>query len=124
MSDLSPRIENYDWGRMEWLADHESHPNTQTSLAKMIVAPGADTPLHMHDNCSELLHVLAGEVALQVSDYDPIPLGSGDTHLIPTFTPHSLRNAGEDEAVLMLSFSSPDRHYQVLSRPPLDDHRY
>ena len=117
MSGQTPRTEEHPWGRMEWLADHGSHPNTPTSLAKMIVNPGAESPLHMHDNCSELLHVLNGAIELQVSAYDPIPLGAGDTHLVPAYTPHSLRNVGDGEAVLMLSFSSPSRNFQILSRP-------
>jgi quercetin dioxygenase-like cupin family protein len=74
---------------MEWLADHASHPGAKTSLAKMIVKPGAETPLHRHDNCSEVIHVLEGAVELQVSAKAPIPLGAGETHLFPAYTPHS-----------------------------------
>lgn len=121
---MTPRIEEHDWGTMEWLADHESHPGTQSSLAKMTVKPGVDTPLHRHDNCSELVHVLEGSVHLTVSAYEPIPLAAGETYLFPAYTPHSLRNAGDTAAVLILSFSDGSRDYQVLSRAPLDDHRY
>lgn len=115
------KIEAYPWGQMEWLANQASHPGTQTSLARMTVKPGADTPLHLHDNCSELLHVLQGAVELQVSAYDPLLLNAGQTHLIPTYRPHSLRNVGEEDAELMLSYSTAKRHYQELEQSPAND---
>lgn len=115
MSGKPPRIEDSPWGRMEWLADHASHPGAKTSLAKMIVKPGAETPLHRHDNCSEVIHVLEGAVELQVSAKAPIPLGAGETHLFPAYTPHSLRNVGEDDAVLMVSFSNANRDYKEVA---------
>lgn len=115
------KIEAYPWGQMEWLANGASHPGTQTSLAKMTVKPGADTPLHLHDNCAELLHVLKGAVELQISAYDPLPLDAGQTHLISAYTPHSLRNVGADDAELMLSYSTAKRHYQELEQSPEND---
>jgi len=87
----------------------------------MIVKPGADTPLHRHDNCSEVLHVLEGEVELRVSVSDVVQLGAGESHVFPAYMPHSLSNTGDVDAVLILSFSNANRHYQALDQFPTDD---
>lgn len=115
MSNKSPRIEEFPWGRVEWLADHASHPGAKTSLAKMIVKPGAETPLHRHDNCSEVIHILEGSVELQVSTHAPSSLKAGETYLFPAYTPHSLRNVGDGEAVVMLSLSNANRSYKAIA---------
>lgn len=114
MINTPKNIEQHPWGQMEWLADHASHPGAQTSLAKMVVKPGVDTPLHRHDNCSEVLHVLQGEIEIHVGMSDSTRLTAGETHVFPAYMPHSLSNVGENEAVLMLSFSNANRHYQAL----------
>lgn len=117
MSNTSNTTERHPWGQMEWLADHASHPGAQTSLAKMTVKPGAETPLHRHDNCSEVLHVLQGTVEIHVGVSDSVKLRAGETHVFPAYMPHSLSNAGDEDAVLMLSFSNANRHYQALDEP-------
>lgn len=83
--------------------------------------PGADTPLHRHDNCSEVLHVLQGEVELKVSVSDVVHLAMGESYVFPAYMPHSLSNAGVADAVLILAFSNPNRHYQELDRFPAND---
>ena len=40
----SPRIDEYDWGRMEWLADHAYDPGVGASLVRMVVNAGAASP--------------------------------------------------------------------------------
>ncbi len=115
MSGSLPRIEEYDWGRMEWLADHASDPGVGASLARMVLKAGAVSPKHRHDNCSEILHVLAGSVDLLVDDAEPVALTTGETQVFSPYTPHSVRNTGNTEAVLMLAFSSGNRHYKPLA---------
>ena len=115
MTTTSPRIEDYPWGRMEWLVDYASHPAAKSSLAKMVIAPGADTPLHRHDNCSEIMHVLAVTVELFVGEGAPLPLGIGDTSVVSAYTSHSLRNTGKEDAVLILSYSAANRAFTALS---------
>ncbi|NKB44564.1 MAG: cupin domain-containing protein [Alphaproteobacteria bacterium] len=106
--------EEYSWGRMEWLADHSSHPGVQSSLAKMVVNPGAETPLHRHDNCSEVAHLLEGAIDLHVND-EVVSLTVGDTHVFPAYTPHRMTNSGDAVAVLVLSYSHGNRQYIALT---------
>ena len=71
-------------------------------------------PLHRHDNCAEILHVLEGAVAVSTGEGEPLPLAPGETHVFSAYTPHSVRNTGDTDAVLMLAFSSGNRHYKPL----------
>ncbi len=114
MSGSTPRIEEYSWGQMEWLADHASDPGVGASLVRMVVNVGASSPKHRHDNCSEILHLLEGSVTVPIGEDDRATLSAGDTHVFSAHTPHSVHNNGSSDAVLMLAFSSGNRQHKPL----------
>lgn len=114
MSGQAPRVDAFSWGRMEWLADGQSHVGADVSLARMTVQSGAKTPLHRHDNCSETIHVLVGTVEVFVGAAAPLTVGEGETSVIPVHQPHRFTNVNVDDAILMLVYSSGNRHYQDL----------
>lgn len=104
----APRIDSFDWGQMEWLAEGaEKH----VSLAKMVVKSGAVSSLHRHDNCNEVIHLLFGNV-VQRRAADWIDMTSGDTLTVYAGELHQTRNNGTCEAVMMIAYSSGERHYE------------
>ena len=57
----------------------------------------AGPDLHVHDQSDEMVHVLSGELAMQVGD-DRHILGRGDVAWVPRGTAHTFGNAGSDPA--------------------------
>jgi quercetin dioxygenase-like cupin family protein len=70
--------------------------------------PGCANPRHLHPNCEEILHVLQGTITHTGKDTDEI-MHIGDTISVPVNTLHNARNIGDDWAILLISFSSPNR---------------
>ena len=108
-----PRLESFDWGRMEWLLNAESAPGSELSLARMTLDPGRQSPLHRHDNCQEALHLVSGQVRLWLSETWR-ELRPGETVLIPRDTPHALENPSAEAAVLLITYGSGHRRYEAL----------
>jgi mannose-6-phosphate isomerase-like protein (cupin superfamily) len=72
------------------------------------INPGKENPVHMHPNCDEILHVLQGQIMNRVGDKE-YEMRAGDTVTVPEGTPHNARNIGKDDAVLSISYNTPDR---------------
>ena len=96
---------------MEWLMEDAIRPGAGLSLARMSVDPGVISEAHRHPNCSEAVHLIAGEVEQRCGD-DWVTLRAGDTLLIPAGSPHQTRNSGTERAVLMVAYSSGSRIYE------------
>ncbi len=111
MPTVSPRTEEFSWGRMEWLADHASHPGVRASLARMVIKAKEASPRHRHDNCAEILHVLDGAVTVHIDGNGPLPLLSGGTTVVPAYKSHWVSNAGPTQAVIMIAYSSGTGDY-------------
>ena len=105
-----PRIDDFDWGRMEWLAEGgQKH----VSLARMTVAPAALSPAHRHDNCNEVIHLLSGNIAQRRGE-NWIDMKAGDTLTVYQGDVHQTRNVGDSEAVMMIAYSSGVRAYEEV----------
>jgi quercetin dioxygenase-like cupin family protein len=72
------------------------------------ISPGKENPLHHHPNCVEILHVLQGHIMNRVGD-QVYEMRAGDTVTIPEGTPHNARTIGTEDALLSITYSSPDR---------------
>jgi len=66
---------------MDWLMDDSITPHAQISLAKMSVATGVTSERHHHTNCTETIHVLAGQIEQRIGEEWRI-MNTGDT--LPT----------------------------------------
>lgn len=111
---LTPRTEEYPWGRMVWLIDAENADNPDMSLARMEVEMGQTSEPHVHGNCHESLHVLSGKVTEIIGD-DVVALKAGDTVFIPQGTRHYTMNSGDERAILIISYSAQTREYEAMS---------
>lgn len=97
---------------MQWLMDDAIQAEAGLSLARMIVQPGTTSEAHRHTNCSEAIHVLSGSIEQRCGDAWT-RLDAGDTILIPIDAVHQTRNAGTDQAVMVIAYSSGSRVYDT-----------
>lgn len=102
-------VEEHDWGTLHWYASGKLGNSTAMTLGRCIIKPRCENPKHLHPNCEEILHVLHGKIIQYVGDDAGFEMGPGDTVTISAGIRHNVKNVGEDDAVLMISFSSPDR---------------
>ncbi|MFI5732321.1 cupin domain-containing protein [Kribbella sp. NPDC051587] len=107
-------IEEQPWGRLEWMVSGALGNSTTMTLGRCYIRPGEQNSRHYHPNCDEILHVLQGTIEHSVDD-ELVRMGPGDTISIPSGRVHNARNLGDDEAIFVIAFSSPDR--QVITSP-------
>jgi quercetin dioxygenase-like cupin family protein len=98
-----------DWGRLTWLASGKLGNSSSMTVGQCLIRPGKANPRHSHPNCEEVLYVLAGRVRHTVDGGGEAELGPGDVVSVPPDAIHNARNIGKEDAVLAISFSSPDR---------------
>ena len=104
-------VEDFPWGRLYWFAGGKLGNSKTMTVGQCIIKPGFENPKHRHPNCEEVLHVLSGKIVHVVGEKS-FEMNPGDTITIPPTILHNARNAGDEDAVLMISFSSPDRQSQ------------
>jgi len=85
-------------------------PKAGVSLARMTVAVGVTSESHHHTNCTEIIHVLEGEVEQRIGDKWE-KFRAGETCLIPIGASHQTRNIGDCRAVMMIAYSAGQRDY-------------
>ncbi len=105
------RVDAFHWGRMIWLAEGAA---LGLSLAKMVVAPGAVSPAHRHANCTEAIHVEAGEIEQRLGARW-VRRKAGETLIIRPRIIHQTRNCGRGDAVLTIAYSSGARAYEEVT---------
>ena len=101
-------------GSMTWLTEDAIEPGIGLSVARMTVDPGQISELHRHDNCSEIVYLLNGEISQRVGD-KWIDMTPGDHCHIPPDHAHQTRNTGPKSAELLLVYSEGKRNYERLS---------
>ncbi len=99
----------FDWGRLFWCASEKLGNSAHMTVGKCVIKPGCENPGHHHPNCEEVLHVLSGRILHYIHDSGPVEMGPGDTITLPAELSHYAKNSGDEDAVLMIAFSSPDR---------------
>jgi len=113
---LTPRTDEYSWGRMIWLIDAVSANNPDMSLARMEVEAGRTSEAHVHSNCHECIHVLSGSIT-EFINTQPVELETGESVFIPKGSTHFTVNSGQARAVLIISYSAQNREYEAISAP-------
>jgi quercetin dioxygenase-like cupin family protein len=104
-------IEHFDWGRLIWYASAGIGNAGEMTLGRCILKPGHENPRHIHPNCEEILQVISGQILHTLGD-NSFEMGPGDTICIPQDLVHNARNVGDEEAVLLIAFSSAMRQTQ------------
>jgi quercetin dioxygenase-like cupin family protein len=101
-------VEETAWGRLVWMVSGKLGNSTTMTVGRCYIQPGMENPRHYHPNCDEVLHVLQGTIEHSLDD-QTVTMTAGDTISIPRDTYHNARNVGGDEAIFVISFSTPDR---------------
>jgi quercetin dioxygenase-like cupin family protein len=110
---LQSKFAPQDWGSMEWLVDDSLVEGTGMSVAVMTLLKGKTAPLHRHPNCHEFLYLAEGKVEVTL-DEKKVVLESGGSILNPLGTVHGVRNLGERDAKMVISYSEGARVYEEV----------
>ncbi len=104
----------HEWGRIIFFASDAVGSATEQSVGRCEINPGAALPRHYHTKCSEVVHVLQGTIKHTVEGSRMETLRAGDTVIIPRNFVHQAINVGEEQAVLLISFSAPKRDFITI----------
>ena len=102
---------NFDWGQIIWLVSGAQNTSNTMTFGRVTIKAGHANPRHSHPNCDEILHLLSGQIEHSLGD-EKLLMNAGDTISIPTGIVHNARTLGDEDAVMAICFSSPDRQTQ------------
>ncbi len=100
-----------DWGSLRWLAGRALGNATGLTLGHVVLRPGMSNPPHRHPNCEEALYLLKGRLRHDVGD-EQVVLEAGDTLVVDAALPHHAVNIGEEDAEMIVAYSSADRQFE------------
>ena len=106
------RLQEAQWGTMEWLVEDALVVGANLSVARMILNADACAERHCHPNCNEVIHLIHGSLE-QLVGVERFVMQAGDTAFIPRGSPHHSRNVGSGEAVMIVSYSAGERIYEA-----------
>ena len=104
-ADEIPVIEE-TWGTLQWLVSGRNGTSTTMTVGRVTIRPGMANPEHYHPNCEEVLFVQQGKIDHSLPSGGVVRLGAGDAIVIPQGIMHQARNAGTEEAVVIVAFNN------------------
>ncbi len=108
--DIDARQVAYDWGTMYWFGHRDLGNTTGLTMGRMVMKPRASNGAHHHPNCEEVLYLLKGRVEHRLGDA-VIVQEVGDFVTVPPGVSHQSTNLTDDEADLIIAFSSAARAF-------------
>ncbi len=97
------------WGSLAWMAN-QGLTGSSVTVGRLILYPGFSDSSHSHPNADEVIFLLRGSVDVEFGGSE-VALLPGDALTIPLRVPHQIKNTGEVEAEMTLSYSSGSRKY-------------
>lgn len=78
--------------------------------------PGSAAPWHMHPGAQEILHVMEGNLVVEMKGTRPSALKTGESAIFPADVPHLARNEGTTlaKALVVHSRSAKDKPLVVV----------
>jgi quercetin dioxygenase-like cupin family protein len=78
--------------------------------------PGSAAPWHMHPGAQEILHVMEGNLVVEMEGTGPASIKTGEAFIFPADVPHLARNEGGAvaKAVVIHSRSAKDKPLVVM----------
>ena len=98
----------FDWGEIRWLCNSKLVPGSKQTFGRVVIHPGKLNGRHLHPNCEEIIFIAQGQCEHYVDD-DMVNLREGDVIFVPENARHYAVNTGDDDVVMIISYSSPDR---------------
>ncbi|MCC7353839.1 MAG: cupin domain-containing protein [Anaerolineae bacterium] len=102
--------DEFDWGKLWWFASGKLGNSEAMTTGQCLIKPGQENPRHYHPNCEEILHLISGRIVHSLGD-EEFEMWPGDTITILPNVVHNARNAGTDDAIMTISFSSAYRQF-------------
>ncbi|MFZ4657070.1 MAG: cupin domain-containing protein [Caldilineaceae bacterium] len=97
------------WGSITWFVSKGQENAAELTVGQCIIKPDCANPRHYHPNCEEVLHVLAGTIAHTLAGKERVIMQPGDTITIPPQVVHNAQNIGDQEALVLICFSTAER---------------
>ncbi len=110
--DRAPE-EKTPWGSLRWLMTSKIDPQSNMTLGIAELNPGKSNPLHVHDNCEEVIYILSGSCEQRVGERTVL-MKAGDTLHIPAGVPHTARALGDKPMRSVVAYNAGDRHFKAL----------
>ncbi|MHC4480080.1 MAG: cupin domain-containing protein [Planctomycetota bacterium] len=101
--------EQFPWGSITWLVSGQIGNSETMTFGRVVIRAGCANDEHRHENCDEILHLLAGELEHGAGAGRLLRLMPGDTITLPAGTGHSARSVGQEDAVMVVAYSSAYR---------------
>jgi quercetin dioxygenase-like cupin family protein len=101
-----------EWGSLNWLASKAIGNADGVTVGRVVIKPGQSNPRHSHSTCEEVLYLLSGRLKHWIGDRSVI-LESGDTLTVPANAAHYAINIGDDDADMIVAYSSGIRDFVV-----------
>lgn len=106
----------HPWGWLNIVSDAATTGVENVTVGMARIEPGAENPLHIHGNCSEIILLLSGSVE-HVVGKEMVELTTGDVLIIPAGVAHQARNVGSTRAEMVVVYDSGVRAFEVVDRP-------
>jgi quercetin dioxygenase-like cupin family protein len=101
------------WGSLRWLMTGKIDPQSNMTLGIAELNPGKSNPVHIHDNCEEVIYILSGSCEQRVGGRTVI-MKAGDTVHIPAGVPHLARALGNEPMRSVVAYNAGNRHFKAL----------
>lgn len=101
-------VEETDFGKLVWMVSGGQQNSSTMTIGRCHIAPGKANGRHYHPNCDEVLYLQQGTIRHSMGD-TVVQMSAGDAVSIPVGIVHNAENIGDEEAICMISFSTPDR---------------
>jgi quercetin dioxygenase-like cupin family protein len=87
---------------------------TETLVTTVTFPPGAVSSWHIHPGAQELVFGLEGKLRLEIEGRGAKSIGVGETGLVPSDVPHTVRNETTNEpAKILVVYSRSDKNQPV-----------
>jgi len=106
--------EKTPWGSLRWLMTGKIDPQSNITLGIAELEPGKSNPLHVHDNCEEVICILSGSCEQRVGQRTVV-MKAGDTLHIPAGVPHTARALGQQPMRSIVAYNAGDRHFKGVT---------
>ena len=100
-----------DWGSLTWLASGSLENARGVTVGRVVIKKGMANPPHVHGNSEEVLYLLHGKLEHYVGEA-VTSMASGDTITIPAGIRHHAQSVGDEDADMMVVYSSAYREYE------------
>lgn len=109
--DRGERLQ-FEWGTIRWVVSQSLGNSERMTVGLVTIRAGQANSVHRHPNCEEALHLLRGRLEHGV-DGETFAMEAGDTITIPQGAWHNARSVGDEDAMMLVCYSSADRQTQM-----------